>query len=84
MNVDRAKAVVNGFLSVLGDHLNGTERQMLFYAGWLITMEQAIRYLTDYLEGDAYYGERYPGHNLVRTRNQLTLAQSMESAFNVI
>jgi len=84
IDTGRAEAVVDGFLSVLGDHLNETERRMLFYSGWLITMEQAIRYLTDYLEGDVYYGERYPGHNLVRTRNQLALAQSMESVFNVI
>ncbi len=73
-----ADAIVAAFLEVLSGRLNEREQQLLPFAGWLITMEQAIRYLTDYLENDVYYGERYPRHNLRRAQNQLALALSME------
>jgi hypothetical protein len=78
VNTEIATAIVSAFEDVLGSHLNEHERALLAFGGWMITMEQAVRFLTDYLEGDVYYGERYPGHNLVRARNQLALAASME------
>jgi hypothetical protein len=36
---------------------------------------QAIRFLTDYLNNDVYYGARYPGHNFIRAGNQAVLLQ---------
>ena len=78
---DAARAIISAFADVLRDRLGARERELLAFSGWVITMEQAIRYLTDYLEGDVYYGERYPGHNLYRARNQLALARSMEEGF---
>jgi hypothetical protein len=38
---------------------------------------QAIRFLTDYLNNDIYYGAKYPRHNLVRAGNQFTLLQRL-------
>ncbi len=78
VDLDNARAIVDAFAEVLGERLNDRERQLLAFSGWVITVEQAIRYLTDYIEGDVYYGERYPEHNLFRTRNQLALVRSME------
>ena len=46
---------------------------MLPFAVALFPMMQAVRFLTDYLNGDTYYKTQYPAHNLVRTRNQLQL-----------
>jgi hypothetical protein len=46
---------------------------------------QAIRFLTDYLNNDAYYGAAYEKHNYIRARNQLTLLKSIlekEKKFN--
>ena len=34
---------------------------------------QAVRFLTDYINGDTYYKIKYPDHNMVRTRNQVAL-----------
>ena len=42
-----------------------------------ITIELAVRFLTDYLTGDKYFKTEYPGHNLVRARCQLALAKDM-------
>jgi hypothetical protein len=40
----------------------------------------ALRFLTDYLNGDMYFGTSYPGQNLTRARNQLNLLEQLESA----
>ena len=42
-----------------------------------ITIEQAIRFLTDYLQGDRYYKVDHPEHNLDRARNQRCLATQL-------
>lgn len=44
-------------------------------AGVALTTEVAVRFLTDYLSGDVYFRTKHPGHNLVRARAQMTLAQ---------
>ena len=41
-------------------------------------MEQAIRFLTDYLNGDVYYKIQRPGQNLNRARTQLAMLRDME------
>jgi hypothetical protein len=35
----------------------------------------------DYIDGDTYYKVAYPTHNLVRTRAQFRLLQSMEEQY---
>ena len=43
-----------------------------------ITLELAMRFLTDYLDGSRYFKTNYKEHNLVRTKAQLKLAKDME------
>jgi hypothetical protein len=38
---------------------------------------QAIRFLTDYLNNDIYYGSKYDGHNFIRANNQIELLKRM-------
>ena len=40
--------------------------------------EQAMRFLTDYLNDDIYYKTDYPGHNLVRTKAQIRYLEVLE------
>lgn len=49
------------------------------YAVALFPYMQAVRFLTDYINGDTYYKIKYPSHNLVRTRNQFRLLLSVEA-----
>ena len=42
-----------------------------------MTVELALRFLGDYIEGDKYFKTKYPGHNLDRARNQLALAEDV-------
>ena len=43
-----------------------------------MTLECGMRFLTDFLEGDTYFGTAYPTHNLVRCRTQFRLAKEMQ------
>jgi hypothetical protein len=38
----------------------------------------ALRFLTDYLNGDVYYKTNYADHNLDRAKNQFKLIESFE------
>ena len=70
--------LVHGYLDAVRDFLTQIEIQQLANAGLVITLEQAIRFLTDYLQGDKYYKIKYMEHNLVRARTQIKLIAEME------
>lgn len=72
----RFTAIVSGYLEVLRDSLNEAERQRLVYAAFLMTYELALRFFTDHLQNDVYFGVQKPQHNLIRARAQLRLAQA--------
>ena len=82
MRFEMYEALFRGFLSSAGGFLTPAERENLPFAGKLITLETAIRFLTDYLEGDVYFKTRRPHHNLDRCRNQLKIVESIESQMN--
>ncbi len=69
-------ALYEGFLTEMKD-LTSLERNHLFDGAKWIVLMQGLRFLTDYLEGDVYYKTSYEDHNLVRTKNQLALFDSM-------
>lgn len=73
------ESLVEGYLDAANSFLTPNETDNLAFSGWLITTEIGIRFLTDYLEGDRYFKTDKPGHNLIRARNQLKLAQSIRS-----
>ncbi len=73
------RAFAEGYLSVLGDSLTELERDTLALSALVLTAEQAVRFLTDYLQGSVYFHIDYPEHNLIRTRCQLKLAQEIQS-----
>lgn len=58
--------------------LTRKEIELLPLGAKTITLELAVRFLTDYLESDHYFKTQYPDHNLVRTRAQLKLVEDME------
>lgn len=76
---ERYQALVEAWLSEVGDLLTPEERAAVPAAGPVVTFEQAVRFLTDHLRGDVYFRVSYPGQNLDRARNQLELLRSMVS-----
>lgn len=70
---DFREAILEGYSERMSDLLTDPERRMLDYAGEFMIYMQAMRFLTDHINRDTYYGASYPGQNLVRARNQIRL-----------
>lgn len=77
VNPEFFRALARGYMEGAGEALTARERDLLVFAGRLITFEQAVRFLTDHLEGDRYFRVVQPGHNLIRCRAQLALLASL-------
>ena len=75
------EAYTKGFCGAVKDRITQAEKALLPYGAYLMTVECGMRFLTDYLSGDTYFATKYEGHNLVRCRTQLRLAEEMENAF---
>lgn len=58
--------------------LTPAERETLPFGAKMLTYMQAVRFLTDYIEGDCYYKTEYAEHNLVRTRAQVRLLRDID------
>ena len=76
LNLQYFQAFTRGFLEG-ATTLTAEEVHSLAEGALIITLEQAVRFLKDYLDGDIYYHIAYPTHNLVRARTQIKLAQDM-------
>lgn len=76
---DLYRAVLDGYRSGLAPSMPvpGAEGEALELAGAIVTFEQAVRFLTDWIEGDVYFRTSRPGHNRDRARAQLHLLASM-------
>jgi len=81
MDIKLFEAYARGYISETRDTLNATEEEFLAFAPGLITYTMAVRFLTDYLEGDVYYKIHNPDHNLQRARAQIRLVESMEEQY---
>lgn len=77
-NMEIFKAFAKGYLESAKCFLLPTEMENLPYAAALFPYMQCVRFLADYINGDTYYKIQYPEHNLVRTKAQFKLLQSVE------
>ena len=80
LNLPLFEAYVKGYFEEAKSFLTEKESRSLLTGVFLITYEQIVRFLTDYLEGDVYYKIHFPEHNLQRTRAQIKLLQELESS----
>jgi len=78
MLMEMFEALVKGYLASAGEFLNRDEILCLPLAAKTMTFENAVRFLTDFLNGDVYYKIRRERHNLERCRTLLHLLGSME------
>ena len=70
--------IVDGYLSVMSKYLTASEKKNIHYAGIIIIYMQALRFMTDYLNGNIYYKTTYPEQNFDRAKNQLVLLKALE------
>ena len=71
------QAVLEGFLESTDSFILTEERDLLKLGAKCIIFEQAIRFLTDFLEGDIYYSVHRENQNLDRGIHQLNILLSM-------
>ncbi|MEN8116301.1 MAG: aminoglycoside phosphotransferase family protein [Bacteroidota bacterium] len=81
MDIEIYKAFARGYLEETASFLTEKEIEYLAFSAKYITYEQVLRFLMDYIDGDNYYKIKSPEHNLIRTRAQYKLLQSMEEQF---
>ncbi len=79
-NMDIFKAFTEGYLKSARCFLTPLEIENLPYAAALFPYMQTVRFLADYINGDTYYKTQYAEHNLVRSKAQFKLLQSVEAA----
>ena len=72
------ESIIEGYLSVMRKFLTDAEKKYIHYSGIILIYMQALRFLTDYLNGDVYYKIIYPEQNFDRAINQLTLLKRLE------
>ena len=79
------EAIVEGYLSEMKFELSVPELNAFVYSGKFMIYMQALRFLADFLNNDAYYGAGYPLHNYNRAANQMVLLEALvnkEDIFN--
>lgn len=76
-------AFTEGYLQSASGFLTDVEKDNLPYAVALFPFMQAVRFLTDYINGDTYYKTAYSDHNLVRACNQMALFRSVVRSLNL-
>ena len=81
---DYYAAIWNGYMGEMKNELSDIEKKHFIYAGKFMIYMQAIRFLTDHLNDDIYYGAKYAGHNLIRAGNQLVLLQRLVEREDVL
>ena len=84
LNLELTKAYLNGYLEEMADYLKQDE---LYYIGAsikILTYELALRFLTDYINGDTYFKVKYKEHNADRFKNQYALLKDIDSKMNDI
>lgn len=79
LNISLFQAYTEGYFSEAKDFLTESEVDSLWYGVLLLPYMQAVRFLTDYIDGDLYYKTHYSNHNLVRTNTQLKLVKELEA-----
>ncbi|HOO99762.1 MAG TPA: aminoglycoside phosphotransferase family protein [Bacteroidales bacterium] len=82
MDINLFEAYASGYLSETRDTLNETEKEYLAFSPLLITYTIAVRFLTDYIDGDNYFKIHHEHHNLQRARAQLRLVESMNEQYH--
>ncbi len=80
-NLDRFRAFTKGYLEAC-PNLTEAERESLVWGAKLMTLECGVRFLTDYIDGDHYFGVSKPDHNLLRCRTQFKLVAEMEACWD--
>ena len=79
LDMEKTRAFTRGFVQETASILSPEELVRLPLGIKVLTCELAMRFLTDYLDGDVYFKVNSPNHNLIRARAQIALLKDIES-----
>ena len=82
IDLERVRMFARGFLCDC--QMSPAEVDSLALGAKIITLEQVVRFLGDYINGDIYYKTHYPDQNLYRTRAQIRLVEEIEAHWDEI
>ena len=83
MSLAMFETYTDGFLAACPG-LTELERKMMPMGAKLMTMELALRFLADHIDGDNYFAIQRPGQNLDRARTQIKLIADMEKKWDAM
>lgn len=78
LNIPLFEAYTEGYFEQAKEFLTYNEVRSLIKGVLLFPYMQAVRFLTDYLQGDTYYKIQHSEHNIQRTRAQIKLVKEIE------
>ena len=80
IDMERFECYTKGFLELMKGTITEEELKLLPLGAWMMTYENTIRFLADYLNGDVYFtiNKDIPEHNLVRVKAQTEILKQME------
>lgn len=79
LDMEKYRLFTEGFLRETNGFLTEAEIGLLPLGVKVITCELAMRFLTDYIDGDRYFKVNSPTHNLVRAHAQMQLLRDIEA-----
>lgn len=78
IDLELFKSYTKGYLSEISNCITQEELNLMAKSIEIITLELAIRFLDDYINGDTYFKVEYNKQNLYRTKAQLALVKDIE------
>lgn len=80
IELKRFEAFTKGFLENVEDIITKSEKENLLLGVWMMVYENAVRFITDFLNGDIYFNvkKEIENHNLVRAKVQIELLKQIE------
>ncbi|HET8900915.1 MAG TPA: aminoglycoside phosphotransferase family protein [Holophagaceae bacterium] len=79
LDLERLRALSEGYREGAGETLSDAERAAFGLGARVITYELGLRFLTDHLEGDIYFGAARPGQNRARAHAQFARLRALEA-----
>ncbi len=81
LDMEKFKLFTRGFVEETNGFLTKDELRLMPLGVKVLTCELAMRFLTDYMDGDLYFKVRSPYHNLIRARAQMRLLVDIEAKY---
>ncbi len=81
VNMELFRLFTDAFVSEISHTITEEEIRNLPLGVLVMTCELAMRFLTDYINGDEYFKVQYPEHNLVRAHAQMKLLTEFEAHY---